>query len=411
MDIKDPQILFNLGGMYLNGQDGMQQSDEKAFECFKEAAERGNAQAQLNLGVMYENGRGVEQSDEQAVECFKEAAEGGNAQAQLNLGVMYFNGRGVEQNYEKAVECFKKAAERGNAQAQCNLGVMYENGRGVEQSDEQAVECFKEAAEGGNAQAQLNLGVMYFNGRGVEQNYEKAVECFKEAAERGNAQAQLNLDAMSRKKQGIAQDREQGSVLKNEKKEKDQNHSSNIERAGDLGTDDGLNISATQGANNHQQLVGEVPRIKSDPEIIEVLERVGILKLIFLYKSICSLELTEENMPLVTVGVWTFFESMSGSDECEGKDFLKLFKNRAAEYCKIANEKATEKAIKENAKAIGEAIERIHRDGNITKHHKTSANLSHNQMIMDMQTLKDLIIGCLKNIEEKNRKSENRHAH
>ncbi|MFU2419170.1 MAG: tetratricopeptide repeat protein [Bacteroidota bacterium] len=62
------------------------------------------------------------------------AAEQGFADAQCNLGLMYDYGSGVEVSNEKAVEWYLKAEEQGLADAQNNLGVMYKNGRGVEQS-------------------------------------------------------------------------------------------------------------------------------------------------------------------------------------------------------------------------------------------------------------------------------------
>lgn len=110
-------------------------------------ANKGDACAQNNLGLMYEKGHGVEQSYEKAVEWYLKAAEQGFARAQNNLGVMYNNGTGVEQSYEKAAGWYLKVAERGDDCAQYNLGCMYENGRGVEQSFEKAREWYEKAAE------------------------------------------------------------------------------------------------------------------------------------------------------------------------------------------------------------------------------------------------------------------------
>ena len=49
-------------------------------------------------------------------------AEQGNAAAQTNLGVMYDNGQGVPQDYAAAVRWYRLAAEQGYAAAQSNLG-------------------------------------------------------------------------------------------------------------------------------------------------------------------------------------------------------------------------------------------------------------------------------------------------
>ena len=53
-----------------------------------------------------------------------QAAEQGNAKAQYNLGVRYDNGLGVRQDYTQAVQWYRKAAEQGDAEAQFNLGSM-----------------------------------------------------------------------------------------------------------------------------------------------------------------------------------------------------------------------------------------------------------------------------------------------
>jgi len=48
----------------------------------------------------------------------KKHANKGNAKAQFNLGVMYFMGEGVEQSYNTAFEWFTLSADQGNADAQ-----------------------------------------------------------------------------------------------------------------------------------------------------------------------------------------------------------------------------------------------------------------------------------------------------
>ncbi len=73
-----------------------------------------------------------------AIREWRPLAEQGNANAQFNLGLMYDNGQGVPQDYAKALQWWRKAAEQGDAGAQYNLGVMYGNGLGVPQDDAQA---------------------------------------------------------------------------------------------------------------------------------------------------------------------------------------------------------------------------------------------------------------------------------
>jgi Dynamin family/Sel1 repeat len=123
-------------------------------------------------------------------------AEQGNAKAQNDLGVIYEQGRGIAQDYQQAVQWYRKAAEQGNAVAQCNLGRMYRQGRGVAQDEAQGVQWYRKAAEQGLVQAQRNLGWAYEYGRGVTQDVTQAVQWYRKAAEQGHQGAQDALAAL-----------------------------------------------------------------------------------------------------------------------------------------------------------------------------------------------------------------------
>ena len=87
--------------------DGVQAVDsgdyETAFRVFFRLAEQGNADAQHNLGVMYETGLGVSENDKKAVKWYRLAAEQGHAAAQYSLGVMYQTGEGVPEDVKEAL--------------------------------------------------------------------------------------------------------------------------------------------------------------------------------------------------------------------------------------------------------------------------------------------------------------------
>ena len=82
-------------------------------ELTKEAT-RGNADAQVNLGWMYNFGMGVRQNYAEAFKWYKLAAEQGDASAQVKLGWMYNFGMGVRQNYSEAKEWFGKSCDNGS---------------------------------------------------------------------------------------------------------------------------------------------------------------------------------------------------------------------------------------------------------------------------------------------------------
>ena len=85
----------------------------QAFEEFRSLADQGYANAQCNLGVMYERGQGVARNYAKAAAWYAKAADQGIAEAQFNLGVMYYNGLGVARNYAKAIAWYAKAADQG----------------------------------------------------------------------------------------------------------------------------------------------------------------------------------------------------------------------------------------------------------------------------------------------------------
>jgi TPR repeat protein len=174
-----------------------------ALREFMPLAKQGNASAQFNLGVMYDNGQGVPQDYKEAVRWYRLAADQGNASAQSNLGVGYANGQGVPQDYKEAVRWYRLAADQGHASAQSNLGVMYDNGQGVPQDYKEAVRWYRLAADQGHASAQFNLGVRYDNGQGVPQDYKEAVRWYRLAADQGGASAQFNLGVRYANGQGV----------------------------------------------------------------------------------------------------------------------------------------------------------------------------------------------------------------
>ena len=145
-------------------------------------ANKGDAEAQNNLGLMYAKGLGVPQDDKRSVSWFRKAAEKDHAEAQNNLGLTYAKGLGVPQDDKQAVSWFRKAAEKGYAEAQDNLGAMYANGRGVSQDYKQAADWFRKAAEKGSARAQIHLASLYDKGLGVAQDYAEARKWYGLAA-------------------------------------------------------------------------------------------------------------------------------------------------------------------------------------------------------------------------------------
>src|SRR2546426_1549036 len=129
---------------------------EQSFVESKKRADSGDADAQVNLGLLYAKGEGVPQDFAQARQWYEKAATQGNAQAQVNLGEMYARSEGVPQDYDKAMEWFQKAAAQGDADGQVRLGRMYAKGEGVPKDAAKAVEWYQKAAVQGDEAAQFS---------------------------------------------------------------------------------------------------------------------------------------------------------------------------------------------------------------------------------------------------------------
>ena len=83
---------------------------EDASRWFRRAAERGHAEAQYRLGLMYLNGQGVRQAYDASARWLREAADQGHALAQRDLAVLCFKGQGVPRDHAATVEWLKRAA-------------------------------------------------------------------------------------------------------------------------------------------------------------------------------------------------------------------------------------------------------------------------------------------------------------
>ena len=100
------------------------QDYETAYKLILPLAEQGDADAQFNLALMYEDGLGVPQDYKEAVRLYRLSAEQGFAIAQFNLGVMYYNGQGVPQDYVLAHMWWSISSANGNKNAIKNRNII-----------------------------------------------------------------------------------------------------------------------------------------------------------------------------------------------------------------------------------------------------------------------------------------------
>lgn len=121
---------------------------ERGLAILRNAAEKGNADAQFTLGAIYAGGHYdakepyfMDSNDKfsytmlgggidlkRAAYWYSLAAQQGHNMALNNLGQAYRKGAGVEQDLVKATELIRKAAEQENPYAQLSYGDMFRDG-------------------------------------------------------------------------------------------------------------------------------------------------------------------------------------------------------------------------------------------------------------------------------------------
>ncbi len=181
---------------------------QKAYQEWKAAAEKGNAEAQFDLGLLYAQGLGVRRDLTEAAKWYQKSADQGNGEAQFALGQMYsrgwgtprdaadavrwlqmansvesdgpptdwtpIEGYGMAKDPQKAVYWYQQAAGKGHPEAQYNLARLYADGEGVKRDQEQAARWVSASATQGYAPALANFGERYAVGKGVAQDDKRA---------------------------------------------------------------------------------------------------------------------------------------------------------------------------------------------------------------------------------------------
>jgi Sel1 repeat len=131
-------------------------------------------------------------------------AAAGDAEAALDLGLLYDLGRGVPQDSSTAYRWYRQAAKAGLAQAAFNVAVLLDSGAGVPRDGAEAALWYARAAAGGYPRAQYALAQLYAAGDGVPRNPATAEAWYRAAARGGLGAASARLSALLRPERAAA---------------------------------------------------------------------------------------------------------------------------------------------------------------------------------------------------------------
>lgn len=196
----DSDAAYQLATHYLHywNRDVVEYDAQEGFAWMLKAAEMGNVDAETDLGGMYyEGNHGIDKNYDLAFAYTREAAEKQSTIAASNMSLFYRLGAGVEIDIEKSIEWAIKAAELGDTDRIFQYASWYFNGEnGMPEDRAKALEYSIIAADNGSITAMENTGICYMNGWGTSTDKIKAIEWFEKAAREDSSKAFYNLEKL-----------------------------------------------------------------------------------------------------------------------------------------------------------------------------------------------------------------------
>ena len=187
---------------------GADLSQNEVDEIVK-GVEKGDADAQLRLGVMYFMGQNVKKDHEQAAYWLKKSYEQGNVEAQFLFALLELDNE--NKNKTQAFYLIKQVAEKNPSTINKVYGIE-ESGKKIYSSAEEMV-----------AAAQCVVGEMYYRGEGTEKDYEQAEYWLRKSLEHGSAFVQ------ERAKANMAEAAERLEKIRAEKDKRSQTSTSTVQ--------------------------------------------------------------------------------------------------------------------------------------------------------------------------------------
>jgi TPR repeat protein len=130
------------------------------FDSQMKLAKNGDAEAQFNIGEMYEIGFGVMQDKKQARYWISRSANQKHETAGFKLLYWNMERDGLKGKDMDKVKELNKMAKQGNKQAQYYLGKMYAHGVGINKNSDLAIDWLNKAALVGVLEADIELAYL-----------------------------------------------------------------------------------------------------------------------------------------------------------------------------------------------------------------------------------------------------------
>ncbi len=194
----DAQAQFELGTNF------WQTDLKEAMKWFLKAAEQDHKEACLYAGSHFSWSASPTNDPSKGFEFFLRGARLGDAACQYFAGQCYIFGEGTAANVPEGVRWAEKSANQGYATAQWALAGWYYQGEVVPRNLTNAIHYYQFRAEAGDGRAQFRLGYIHAT---ETKNIPEAMKWFQKGAEKGDTSAQCNLALLYYKGgKGVASD-------------------------------------------------------------------------------------------------------------------------------------------------------------------------------------------------------------
>ena len=156
---------------------GYRSQYKKAFEVYKEGANKGEAECFARLGFCYETGY-VKIDIQKAIEYYAKASDLGVAAAARSLGDLYYFNTPIEdseiENVKNALKYYERAFYLGDVQIAKKIGFIYLNNEELKDVPK-AIEWYEKGLSLGDHSLNFDLAYVYLNDRFVPHDYEKGL--------------------------------------------------------------------------------------------------------------------------------------------------------------------------------------------------------------------------------------------
>jgi S1-C subfamily serine protease len=207
-----------LGALYRYGANGVPEDRTLSVRWFEQAIKAGSIQAKAMLGDFIASFASTTEERKRALKLLAEAAQQGNAEAQLSLARISAEGKLSKPDLGKSNAWLRKAVENGSLDASFELGMRLISGKsGLSKDEPEALRRLLPVASAGHVGAMFAVANLYEQGTGVARSYFDAYKWFLIAAQSNtNGVAQWranNLEAKLPPEQ-IAEAQKQAAAFK-----------------------------------------------------------------------------------------------------------------------------------------------------------------------------------------------------